>query len=236
MTVEVTLTDNKTGEAPLRHLLVLANPSPDSFNHAMAQTYAQAVRDKGQEVVLRDLYALGFDPLLKAEERPGGEDWRPAPDVASELEQLAAASVIVFIYPIWFGLPPAILKGYVDRVMGAGYAFQDMQQASGQSAVEGKPLICFSTSGAPLPWLQDQGQMAALKEVFDIYLWRGLAMSRVDHVRIDRIMPGMDPAYAAAQLDRVRQQAEQACGMLASGRYRSEWEAETARRARKADS
>lgn len=216
-----------------RHLLILANPSPASFDHSIAATYAGVVKDKGQGVDVRDLYAIGFDPLLKTSERPAGIDWTPAPDVAAELAFLREADVLVFVYPIWFGLPPAMLKGYVERVVGAGYTFHDVQGAVGQPTVQGKPLISFSTSGTSLPWLDSQGQVQSLKNIFDVYLWRGLAMSRAEHYRIDSVVPDMSEDYAAEQLGKVRRAAEHACTMLASGQYRREAEAEAARRARK---
>ncbi|QNG43458.1 NADPH-dependent FMN reductase family protein [Sphingobium yanoikuyae] len=127
----------------------------------------------------------------------------------------------------------ATLKGYVERVLGANYSFRDLQGAVGQPPVQGKPLVSFSTSGAPLPWLEQQEQVHSLKAIFDVYLWRGLAMSRAEHFRIDAVVPDMDAAYAAEQLDRVRRAAQNCCDMLASGNYRREAEAEAARRARR---
>jgi NAD(P)H dehydrogenase (quinone) len=227
------MNDASPGEAKFHHLLVLANPSSASFDHSVAATYAGIVKDQGQEITVRDLYALGFDPLLKAAERPAGLEWTPSPDVAAELDLVAAADVVVFVYPIWFGLPPAMLKGYVERVIGAGYSVKDVQGSVGQPAVQGKPLITFSTSGASLPWLQSQEQVQSLKAVFDVYLWRGLAMSRVEHYRLDNILPDMSSDYAEEQLQKVRDAAHHVCEMLASGHYRREAEAEAARRARK---
>ncbi len=216
-----------------RHLLVLANPSANSFDHSIAAEYAGVVKDNGQHIVIRDLYATGFDPVLKATERPAGAEWTPAPDVVEEIELLRTADLLVFVYPIWFGLPPAMLKGYVERVVGAGYTVNDLQGAVGQPVVQGKPLISFSTSGASYEWLNSQDQVQALKTIFDVYLWRGLAMSRAEHYRIDSVGPAMDPAYAAEQLAHVREAAQNCCARLASGQYRSEAEAEAARRARK---
>ncbi len=213
------------------HLVVLANPSAGGFDHAIAAAYAQEVERLHQSVQVRDLYALGFDPVLRANERPTESDWSPSPDVAAELELIRQCDILVFVYPIWFGLPPAMLKGYVERVLGAGYSFRDLQAAAGQPPVAGKPLLSFSTSGASLPWLDEQGQVLSLKDIFDVYLWRGLGMSQADHVRIDSVVPGMSAAYAAEQLERVRAAAEKACANLASGRYRDQAEAALRRRA-----
>lgn len=222
----------QAGHARFHHLVVLANPAPESFDHAIVDAYAEVAERLGHAVVVRDLYAIGFDPLLRASERPAETAWTAAPDVAIELEHLHRSDILVLVYPIWFGLPPAILKGYVERVLGAGYTFRDLQAAAGQPSVAGKPLLSFSTSGASLPWLDEQGQVLSLKEIFDVYLWRGLGMSQAEHVRIDSIVPNMSAGYAEEQLGRVRQVAEKACAMLASGRYREQAEAAARHRRR----
>ena len=221
--------------APFHHLVVLANPAPDGFDHAIVAAYKQEVERHYQMVQVRDLYALGFDPVLRASERPTEPDWSPAADVAAELDHVRQCDIVVFVYPIWFGLPPAMLKGYVERVLGAGYSFRDLQAASGQPPVAGKPLLSFSTSGASLPWLSEQGQMLSLKDIFDVYLRHGLGMSQADHVRIDCVVPDMNADYAAEQLERVRQAAEKACADLATGRYHEQAEAALRRRRISAD-
>lgn len=213
-----------------RHLIVLANPSQDSFDHSIAETYRRVAEENHQQVVIRDLYALQFNPVLSASERPTENGEALASDVAAELEHLRAADILVLVYPIWFGLPPAMLKGYVDRVLGAGYSFRDLRAEKGQPTVSGKPLLSFTTSGLPLPWLSEQGQPVSLQSVFDRYLRKGLGMSRTEHVEIDSVTPDMNPCYAAEQLHRVQEAAQSACAMLASGRYRQEAEAALERR------
>ncbi|MBB4619628.1 NAD(P)H-dependent oxidoreductase [Sphingomonas abaci] len=226
------MNDTATPAAPatFNHLVVLANPAPDGFDHSIVAAYAQEVERHHQAVQVRDLYALGFDPVLRASERPTVPDWSPAPDITAELDYLRHCDILVFVYPIWFGLPPAMLKGYVERVLGAGYSFRDLQASVGQPSVAGKPLLSFSTSGTSLPWLDEQGQVLSLKDIFDVYLWRGLGMSQADHVRIDCVVPDMSSAYAGEQLERVRQAAEKACAQLASGRYHERAEAALQRR------
>lgn len=215
---------------PLRHLLVYANPSPDSFDHAIKEAYVAAAAAHGQEVIVRDLYAMGFDPVLKAAERPLHGAWTPADDVAAELDLLRQADALVLVYPIWFGLPPAILKGYVDRVLGAGYSFRDFRGQVGQPALRGKPLVSFSTSGTPLAWLTEQGQVMSLREIFDVYLWRGFAMKQSEHVMIDSVVPNMSGAYAAEQLERVRQVADRTCALILADHHAARAAGAVARR------
>jgi NAD(P)H dehydrogenase (quinone) len=199
---------------PIRHVVIYANPSSASFDHAILQTYTAEVARHGQEAVVRDLYAMKFDPVLKLEERPSPTRWAPAPDVAAELDPLRHSEALVLIYPIWFGLPPAMVKGYVERVMGAGYDFRDLQEQTGQPALRGKHLLSFSTSGTSLTWLDEQEQVLSLRKAFDVYLWRGFAMAQAEHVLIDNVVPGVDASYVHQQLDRVRSTAAQLCAAL----------------------
>lgn len=92
----------------IRHLVVVGHPASDSFNHAIARAYCEAVEDCGQIAILRDLYALVFDPLLKASERPGRPGFELSQDVRDELELVRACRVVTLVYPIWFGMPPAV--------------------------------------------------------------------------------------------------------------------------------
>lgn len=205
-------------QPPISHLLVYVNPSPDSFDHAIVETYVKEAEARGHEVVVRDLYAMNFDPVLRIQERPLHDAWTASPDVAAELALMMTSDILVLVYPIWFGMPPAMLKGYVDRVLGAGYSFRDMVGQVGQHALKGKPLLSFSTSGTTHDWLGAQGQEVSLREVLDVYLWRGFAMKQSEHIMIDSVVPNLSAGYAAEQLERVRQTAERTCATLADQR------------------
>ena len=98
---------------PSSHLIVLGHPSPDSFNAAVANRYAETVRASNQDAVVRDLYALGFDPLLTEAERKPGDADAPPDAVQSELDLVIKSDVLCFVYPLWFGMPPAMIKGYI---------------------------------------------------------------------------------------------------------------------------
>jgi NAD(P)H dehydrogenase (quinone) len=208
-------------QPPIRHLLVYVNPSPDSFDRAIVDTYIKETEARGHEVVVRDLYAMNFDPVLRVQERPLHDAWTASPDVAAELALMMTSEILVLVYPIWFGMPPAMLKGYVDRVLGAGYSFRDMVGQVGQHALKGKPLLSFSTSGTTHDWLGAQGQEVSLREVLDVYLWRGFAMKQSEHIMVDSVVPNLSASYAAEQLERVRQTAERTCSTLADQRMYS---------------
>ena len=107
----------------MKHAVIVGHPNPASFNLSVAEAYRAAARARGHEVLLRDLYRMGFDPCLKAEEVPGPGGFAVAADVATERALLSDVDVFTFIYPLWFNAPPAIVKGYMDRVFGFGFGY-----------------------------------------------------------------------------------------------------------------
>lgn len=200
---------------PGRHVVILSHPGPDSFNHSVARAYCDAVRFAGQEVVLRDLYAIGFDPVLKATERPGPLHPHPFRDVADELAIIRRSDVFVLIYPIWFGSAPAMLKGYVDRVLGAGVMPQAVVDGAGTSLLGGKTLLSFTTSGASGIWLDEQGQPSALRTVFDRYLVHAFGMRAERHVHFDHITDELSERFGLQNLRDVKDEAGRTCAEVA---------------------
>lgn len=198
-----------------RHVVILSHPESDSFNHSIANAYCDAVRWAGQEVVLRDLYAIGFDPVLKAVEKPGPGHPHPFRDVADELEIIRRSDVFVLIYPIWFGSAPAMLKGYVDRVLGAGVVPEAVKEGAPTSLLGGKQLLSFTTSAMRGVWLAEQGQESSLITVFNRYLVHAFGMKGERHVRLDHITDELTPRFAEQHLQDVKDEAQRMCAKLA---------------------
>jgi putative NADPH-quinone reductase len=119
----------------MRALVVLAHPEPGSFNHAIAERVVSVLRSAGHEVTFHDLYAEGFDPVLPAGEVP--EDRAVDPEIAKHCDELARAEGIVIVHPNWWGQPPAILKGWIDRVVRPGVAYRFIEGDSGEGVPEG---------------------------------------------------------------------------------------------------
>ena len=135
----------------LPHVLVLlAHPDRDSLNAALARAAADALRENGYGVWFHDLYAEGFDPVMPADEAAG----KPASDplVLRYQEELQKAAGMVVVHPNWWGQPPAVLTGWVDRVLREGVAYSLAQD--GDDAAPLLPLraaLVFNTSNTPAP-------------------------------------------------------------------------------------
>lgn len=105
-------------------LVVHAHPHPDSYSAALRDRAVESLRAAGHDVDVIDLYGEDFDPLLSAHEVAThhiGLAARPA--VAHHAELLRRAAVLVLVYPTWWGGPPAMLKGWFDRVFCEGVAY-----------------------------------------------------------------------------------------------------------------
>jgi NAD(P)H dehydrogenase (quinone) len=128
--------------------IVLAHPDPKSFNHAIAQTAAGRLRQKGHEVILHDLYAEGFDPILPVCEIP--ENGPVPEEIQRHCREIANADGIVIVHPNWWGQPPAILKGWIDRVIRPGTAYKFLEGDNGEGVPVGllkaKAVVVFNTS------------------------------------------------------------------------------------------
>lgn len=104
-----------------RILIILGQPSSNSLCAALARTYADAARQSGAEVRLLELGKIAFDPIL----RHGYERIQPLePDLRNAQADITWAQHLVWVYPIWWGSLPALLKGFLDRIFLPGFAFK----------------------------------------------------------------------------------------------------------------
>jgi NAD(P)H dehydrogenase (quinone) len=95
--------------------LILAHPRHGSFNHAVAATAVHILETQGHEIRFHDLYQENFDPVLAAPELEGEAFLHPF--LEQHCQEIAQAQGIVIVHPNWWGQPPVILKGWVDRVL-----------------------------------------------------------------------------------------------------------------------
>jgi putative NADPH-quinone reductase len=185
-------------------LVVLGHPRPGSFNHAIAQAAALALRGAGHEVILRDLYAEGFDPVLPAAEIARDADLPP--DIRQHCDELAAADGLVIVHPNWWGQPPAVLKGWVDRVVRPGVAYEFLEGDGGEGVPAGllkaRAAVVFNTSNTPAAREQE-----AFGDPLE-RLWRDCILAFSGIPRVERRMFGVvctsTPEQRTAWLDEAR--------------------------------
>ena len=132
-------------------LVVLGHPDPGSLNHAIASEVCNSLLEDGHHVLFHDLYEEHFDPILPKEEIP--EKGLVPGAIQNHCEQLLSADGIVIVHPNWWGQPPAILTGWIDRVFRPGVAYRFDEGDSGEGIpiglLKAKAAVVFNTSNTP---------------------------------------------------------------------------------------
>lgn len=132
----------------MKALIVLAHQKAEgSFCQALAQTAVETLSSAGYEVTLKDLYAEKFDPVLTQEELARSPEETTGP-IREEIEQVLTSDFYVIIHPNWWGMPPAILKGWIDRVIRQGFCYAFTADGPIRK-LEGRKGIVFTTGNTP---------------------------------------------------------------------------------------
>lgn len=164
----------------MRVLIVHAHHEPTSFNAALTHEAREALVGAGHEVIVSDLYRAGFDPVsdrrnfrtvkdparLKQqdEEQYASQNDGFAPELQAEMDRLAWCDVLVFQFPLWWLGLPAILKGWVDRVLALGRAYGGGRYF-GRGVFAGKRAMCSVTVGGCAPVYSKLGAYGPLEAI-----------------------------------------------------------------------
>jgi NAD(P)H dehydrogenase (quinone) len=164
----------------LRFFIVHAHHEPTSFNGAMTREAVAALEAAGHEVIVSDLYAMGFDPVSdrrnfatvanperlrqQSEEAYASEHDGFAPELEAEMEKLAWCDVLILQFPLWWLGLPAILKGWVDRVLAVGRAYGGGRHFD-KGVFRGKRAMCALTVGGGETTYSPQGMYAPIESV-----------------------------------------------------------------------
>ena len=130
----------------MRCLVVLSHPLPQSLNAHFAQAAVAALRNAGHDVRFLDLYAEGFDPVLKPEERATYYK-----DTFEDKADLQNTEALVMVFPTWWFGMPAMLKGWIDRSFLPGVAYDHASDLSALTPrlTNLREVLAITTLGAP---------------------------------------------------------------------------------------
>ena len=188
----------------MKVLVVLAHPDSRSFSHAIAEAAVGVLRDLKHQIVFHDLNKEGFEPVLPAWEIP--EEGMLDAEIQGHCNDLASADGIIVIHPNWWGMPPALLKGWIDRVVRPGVAYRFLEGDGGEGVPVGllraRTAVVFNTSNTPAE--REQGVFGDPLEV----LWKtcifDLCGVKAFHRRMFGVMVTSTPEQRAGWLREVR--------------------------------
>jgi len=189
----------------MRVLVVYCHPVPESFGAAVRDVALEALKAKGDEVRLLDLYAEGFNPVLGPDERRHyNERASDDPELRKHYAHLAWAEALLFVYPTWWYGLPAMLKGWLDRVWVLDVAFKLAPDGGRIVSLMShvKKLGVITTCGAPW-WFSvligQPGRKTILRGMWAL-TGKGCRTMYLAHYDMDR----STPESRARFLDKVR--------------------------------
>ncbi|MGG0658743.1 NAD(P)H-dependent oxidoreductase [Rummeliibacillus pycnus] len=156
----------------MKTLIIYTHPNHNSLNHSFLKKIIAGCTEnpniKKWEIL--DLYEENFDPVLVFNEHKRRRDMYLDTDLEKYRKQITLADKIVFVYPIWWGRPPAMLMGYIDRLFASNFAYRDQNKLLPEGLLKGKSVVCVSTMKGPtkypLIWLNNAHKILMRKAVF----------------------------------------------------------------------
>jgi NAD(P)H dehydrogenase (quinone) len=152
---------------PTSVLLVVAHPSPTSFTRQLADRFAAGARETGAHVEVADLYAEGFDPVLRKPDLAQFSGGPMPDDVLREQARVDRADALVLAFPVWWWSFPAMLKGWVDRVWSQGWAYTFSPERS-RGLLPDKPVLLLAVAGSRASTYRRYGYDGAMRTQIDI--------------------------------------------------------------------
>jgi NAD(P)H dehydrogenase (quinone) len=192
-------------------LLVYVHPEPTSFTAALKNTALEALRDAGHTVEVSDLYGEGFNPVAgchdfltsadpvrfhyQTEQGHAHNTGTFAPDIVREQQRFMRADLVVWLYPIWWGNVPAILKGWFDRVLAYRFAYGDGKRYDTGFFRDKIGILCL-TSGGTRERFSADGVYGEMHQV----LW-SVQRLVIEYLGMQALEPFV--AYAAPRVDQA---------------------------------
>lgn len=148
----------------MKHLIIYTHPNTKSFCAAVRDTYISALTTAGHETETLDLYALKFKAALDGDDFAKFAAKQLPDDIKAAQAAIAKADVVTLIYPIWWMSFPAVLKGFLDRVLIKGFAY-DFGENGLRKLMTGKKVILINTTGLPRSNYDETGNRTHIQKL-----------------------------------------------------------------------
>lgn len=156
----------------MKVLVIYTHPNHQSLSYAFLNKVIQGSSENTQisKIEVLDLYEEKFDPVLIFNENKRRRDMHKDHKLEKYREQIREADKIVFVYPIWWGRPPAMLLGYIDQMFASNFAYREKGGLIPEGLLKGKSVVCISSMKGPtlypLYWLNNAHKVLMRKALF----------------------------------------------------------------------
>ncbi|MEM7165279.1 MAG: NAD(P)H-dependent oxidoreductase [Planctomycetota bacterium] len=188
-------------EDEIRALLVIGHGRDQGLGHALLETVREALEERSIPVRVHDLLADGFDPVLRlatGQAHPGRVSAGEDPIAHGYQEDATWANLFVFVHPVWWFAPPAILKGWIDRIFVDGVAVKQIEGGTPEGLLHGKRALVVQTFNTNR--MVDRVVFSNITGTF----WRKAVCLATGLKLLQRV-----PIYGAAKLDETSVAAHQ---------------------------
>jgi NAD(P)H dehydrogenase (quinone) len=169
----------------MKNLIIYAHPNSASLNHFFKETVVESLEKSGQEVVVRDLNQINFNPVFSLEDMNGQRMGKVANDVQTEQDYITWADQLIFVYPIWWTGMPAIMKGFIDRIFSYGFAYR-YDQGVQKGLLTGKKAIIINSHGKSNSEYEAIGMDKALALTSDTGIFNYCGLEIQEHFYFDK--------------------------------------------------
>ena len=188
----------------MKVLVVYAHPNPQSFNHAILESFTKGLAEAGHTYEIVDLYAIKFNPCLSGEDFGKFMQGKVPDDVRAQQEKISQSNGLVFIHPVWWTGQPAILKGWIDRVFSMGFAYMlDEKTGHLQGLLKNQKALIINTAGANEEEAKTMGMADVLKKIEGDFMLKFTGIGNVQHVLFYNVIM-TDDATRKGYLEKAR--------------------------------
>lgn len=187
----------------MKVLVVYAHPNPNSFNHAILDSFTKGLEEKGHKYEIVDLYKIDFDPRTKIEDLSQFSGGQLPKEIIDQQDKITTSDALVFIFPRFDWTYPSILKGWIQRVFSAGFAYKSSKDGP-IGLLKLKKALLINTTAAPEEYYKMSGIQEAYEKISNTTLkdWSGIP--DVEHVTFYSL-PVVDEKTRKAYLEKAEQ-------------------------------
>ncbi len=149
----------------MKHLIIYSHLNPNSFTKAIVDQIEIKGKEKGDEVKIIDLYGEKFNPILEFPDIESMFMGKETPTDAKKYQEMITwADHLTFVYPLWWGQMPAMLKGFIDRIFASGFAFE-YGETGPKGLLNGKTAKLYISTGTPNEYYEQSGMFDAQRRI-----------------------------------------------------------------------
>ena len=162
------------------HLIIYAHPSENSFSNLLKNEVIRDSHVNGYKTIVRDLYKMNFNPVLTPDDLGQLKSGIIPEDIKIEQDLVNKSDLLTLIFPLWWAGYPAIIKGYIDRVLSYGFAYRANKNGI-EGLMGGKKVVLFTSMGNTIAQYEAKNLLGAFRKTLGTEIFEFCGMEVVHH-------------------------------------------------------